>query len=154
MVEVHVAAAALAFLVAAGATPPAPRATRPQDRVIFRAEVARTEWKGFASPDDFWTPALSDALALEQRLPDHLRRELAHTEDHTLWRRAPLYKRQYVGIRKQGRRTILANFFCDTLRMKWRTNRYEVFDGGDCFFQIEYDVDEQTFSNLMINGKA
>ena len=130
--------------------------------MIFTAEAARKVWARLLRPPAGppWTPALADVRALEQRLPDYLRRHLPpgywefHSKDRPLWERAPGYKRQYVGIRKNGRRAIYANFFCDDDSPNWRTTPVDVDDGGDCYFQVEYDVDKATFSDLSINGDA
>ena len=160
----RIAAAAVALLLAAGAAAAAtPSTFRDEDRVIFTAEVALKEWSGmFRAPAAFWTPALADALALEQRLPDYLRRKVPpqyrrrgwKPPSPPLWERAPSYKRQFVGIRPKGRRVIYANFFCEGSEDYWRTRPVSVDDGGDCYFQVEYDVDKRTFSELQINGDA
>jgi hypothetical protein len=102
-------------------------------------------------------------LALERRLPDYMRAELdrqARAYDYPrdkknpLWERAKTYKRQYVGVRRQKRRIIYANFFCDASGSNWRTTRVDVDDGGDCYFQVEYDVDKRTFADLSVNGSG
>jgi hypothetical protein len=162
----RLAAAGLALLLAvdaaaAPATPAAP-AFRAEDRVIFTAEAARKVWAQLLRPPAGppWTPALAHVQALEKRLPDYLRHHLPpeylefHWKERPLWERAPGYKRQYVGIRRNGRRAIYANFFCDNNSPNWRTIPVDVDDGGDCYFQIEYDVDKATFSDLSINGDA
>jgi hypothetical protein len=150
----------LALALAVGASAVAAAATWSADRAIFTAEAARTKWsclfRAGATP---WTPAAGDVDALEQRLPDHLRAALprqrpARGGKAPLWERATAYKRQYVGVRRDGRRIVHANFFCDAWKKDWRTEPIVVLDGGDCYFQIEYDVDKASFSNLQINGEA
>jgi hypothetical protein len=160
----RIAAAGLALLLAADAAAAAPTSKfRDEDRVIVTAEAAVKEWSWmFRAHPAFWTPALADALALEQRLPDYLRRRVPSEYRRAgwkppsppLWERAPSYKRQYVGIRRKGRRVIYANFFCAGSEDSWRTRPVSVDDGGDCYFQVEYDVDRRTFSELSINGDA
>lgn len=155
--------AGLALLIAAdaAAAPAAPAAFRAEDRAIFTAEAAAKQWpwlfRAGATP---WTPTVADAEALEQRLPDYLRRELAprygarKPKSPPLWERISGYKRQLVGIDRKGRRTIYANFFCSAWNKDWRTEPIVVNDGGDCYVQAEYDVEKKTFSNMMINGEA
>ena len=151
--------ASVALLLAA-ASAVAPAATWSTERAIFTAEVARKQWpwlyRAGATP---WTPAAADVEALEQRLPDHLRAALARQRPARggkapLWERAKTYKRQYVGVRRDGRRIVFANFFCRAWKEDWRTEPIVVEDGGDCYFQVEYDVDKASFSNLQINGEA
>ena len=154
----RIASAGLALLLAGGAVAPSTPAVRAEDRVIFTAELMRESWKGSAQGREFWTPTVADALALEQRLPDFLRHELVSERrkgDKTppLWQRAPLYKRQYFGTKASGIRLIQASFFCRELN-GWRTGPVVVKDGGDCFFSVNYNVDKQTFSSLIINGEA
>jgi hypothetical protein len=152
--------AAVALLLAVDASAVTPAATWSADRVIFTAEAARDKWSSlFRAGATPWTPAAGDVDALEQRLPDHLRAALprprpARGGKAPLWERAMTYKRQYVGVRRDGHRIVHANFFCNAWRRDWRTEPIVVLDGGDCYFQVEYDVDKASFSNLMINGEA
>lgn len=147
----------LALNVAANA---APTASWSDERAIFTAEAARKSWSWlYRSGATPWTPRLDDVLALEKALPDHLRHELARqrsagTKKSPLWDRAKTYKRQYVGVRSKERRAVFANFFCNAWRPDWRAEPVVVHDGGDCYFTVEYDVDNGTFSRLMINGEA
>ena len=57
-----------------------------------------------------------------------------------------------------GQRAIYGNFLCDAERMSsfidWRTDLVEVMDGGDCYFQTLYDVEDGTFVWIAINGQA
>ena len=157
----RIAAAGLALLLAVDAAAAASPAFRAEDRVIFTAEAAGKAWAWKFRPPAGppWTPALADVLALEKRLPDYLRRQLAAEygkrrpkDPPPLWERAPGYKRQYVGIRPNGHRLIHGNFFCEVDNLPWRTSPILVDDGGDCYFQVEYDAEKGTFSNLMVNG--
>jgi hypothetical protein len=49
---------------------------------------------------------------------------------------------------------VWGNFFCRPPRADWRHEPVLVDDGGDCFFQLEYDVDAGRFSNLLVNGEG
>jgi hypothetical protein len=143
---------------AAPAGPDVP-ATRPQDRAIFDAGATRKS-SGLVdalAKAEAWTPTLADVLALEQKLPGHLRENYESRRKEPLWKRAPGYKRQYLGITRQGRRVIHANLFCQVPGSRvsdWHTVAVVVEDGGDCYFSIEYDVQRGTFRDLRVNGEA
>ena len=141
-------------------------ATRAEDRVIFNQEVARKTWPSLAhGRAGFWTPTLADVQALEEQLPSYLKRE--RKDDHgrpassglpalaPLWKRAPSYPRQYVGFLRRGRRVIYGNFFCDnSYHRDWHDRPVRVADGGDCYFQVSYDVKDGRFFDLTVNGEA
>ena len=155
------AAVAIALLLVVNEVDAAAAAGWSDDRAIFTAEAAREKWVVFSgsTATAFWTPALADVLALEQRLPDYIRRELGRERGQLkrkqpLWERAKTYKRQYVGGRQKERRFVFANFFCNDFGKSWRTEPIFVKDGGDCYFSVQYDVDKRTFSQLLINGEA
>jgi hypothetical protein len=139
--------------------------TRSADRAIIDSAAARQhDWRIIVSGQDYWTPSLPDVLALEKRLPDYLRRTLCDDPPvgpqfcgwgrFPLWMKVPTYKRQYVGVVRDGRRVIFANFFCEVFNKKWRSEPVFVLDGGDCFVQVNYDVKSGLFSDLMVNGEA
>jgi hypothetical protein len=136
---------------------------RAEDRAIFPEELARQKWAWLAKPPaSFWTPALADVVKLEARLAAYLRDDRAARraaagsgpQKNPLWKRAPGYKRQYVGIRRRGRKVIYANFFCEAPSYDWHREPVDVDDGGDCYFQVEYDVDGGRFDNIAVNGGA
>ena len=103
---------------------------------------------------EYWTPAKADVQKLEEKIEFYLRKT-ADRRSPALWSKLAEYRRQYAGVVENGRRKIYANFFCNTAQIKdWKTRPVAVEDGGDCFFQIKYDVEAGTFSNLYINGEA
>jgi hypothetical protein len=63
------------------------------------------------------------------------------------------YFRQYVPIRRRGRRLLYVNAFCEAPNY-WRTQLVIVSDGGTCFWQALYDPTTERYSHLMINGRA
>ncbi|OJT17939.1 hypothetical protein BO221_43915 [Archangium sp. Cb G35] len=118
--------------------------------VIFPRETAPS-W--LTSTDEpAWTPTRKDVLDLEERIEAYLRER----EQGDLWSSIASYKRQYVGLTRNGRRVIFANFFCHTFDdfFDWRTRLVSVDDGGDCFFHVFYEPASATFSGLQINGEA
>jgi hypothetical protein len=103
---------------------------------------------------EYWTPTKADVQKLEEKIEFYLRKT-ADKRSPALWSKLADYKRQYAGVVENGRRKIYANFFCNTAQIKhWKAMPVAVEDGGDCFFQIKYDVEAGTFSNLYINGEA
>jgi hypothetical protein len=66
----------------------------------------------------------------------------------------PDYKRQYLGILENGEQIIYANFFCDATFEEWRQEFVLVNDGGDCFFQVKYNVATGEFYDFSVNGEA
>jgi hypothetical protein len=69
-----------------------------------------------------------------------------------LWQKLPRYKRQYVGFVINGHKRIFCNFYCSEESLSCKPVVYE--DGGDCFFQIEYDVEKEQVDKISINGEA
>lgn len=121
--------------------------------------ISREKGKSFAASDKFWTPSKRDVLKLEEKIGEYLKKA-ASPASPDLWSKLPAYKRQYVGIVKNERKIIFTNFFCDsitsrlrdTMGIDWKSRPLGIEDGGDCFFNVWYDVDSETFSNLQISG--
>lgn len=101
----------------------------------------------------YWTPAEADVLVFESGLAAFLQ-ESAPEASPGLWQKQPTYKRQYAGLIRDGRRLIYASFFCDAHGEEWRRELLFVLDGGDCFFQLTFDVERGTYSDLMVNGES
>ena len=58
-------------------------------------------------------------------------------------------------VTPDGDPAVYANFFCDASEIDyWRTEFVMATDGGDCYFQTIYDVDNRTFIWLAIDGEA
>jgi hypothetical protein len=144
---------ALALLLAA--SPDA--GSKPEGRAIFDAAAARAAWGFFISRGtEAWTPTAADVDKLEAALPALLDRERPPAESRPpSWRRAAHYKRQYFGYVKHRRRFIHANFFCSVPSgVDWRLTPVVTKDGGDCYFNVDYDPRTGQFSNLQVNGVA
>ncbi|HWQ14170.1 MAG TPA: hypothetical protein VNL77_15330 [Roseiflexaceae bacterium] len=103
--------------------------------------------------DGYWTPVETDVRALEAGLPGFLHSAAAERSPE-LWRRQAAYKRQYAGLIRAGRRLVYASFLCSTHGDDWRRQVVVVLDGGDCYFQLTYDVERGTYGDLVINGEA
>ena len=105
--------------------------------------------------DGFWTPSEEDILKLEGGLAGYLSQNSEQFyRQPPVWERLDAYQRQYFGIERDGKQVIYGNYFCDNLGMDWRQDLVTVLDGGECFFQVEYDVEGGKFIWLMVNGEA
>jgi len=106
-----------------------------------------------AGVSGFWNPSLSQVLAVEQRLPELLRKSC-----HKL-KLSDSY-RQYVGVTSRGKKLIYLNSFPEFVlghsgdRRDWRTTALIVCDGGDVFWGVEFDPADNTFHNIQFNGVA
>jgi hypothetical protein len=116
--------------------------------------VPETDAQGFGmGADSYWTPTEADAQSFEQGLVEFLRAE-SPDRSPDLWQKQATYKRQYAGFIRSSQRLIYASFFCDTFDDRWREQVFVVMDGGDCFFQVIYNLDEAKYERLMVNGEA
>jgi hypothetical protein len=105
--------------------------------------------------EGYWTPTADDILNPEERLADYLRQNPeAFYRQPPVWERLDEYQRQYIGLMFKGDRIIYGNFFCDDTGMDWQQEFVIVLDGGDCFFQVKYDVKSGLFIGLQVNGEA
>lgn len=52
-----------------------------------------------------------------------------------------------------GERVIYAAFFCRALD-DWQTEVIDILDGGDCYFQVGYNVDTGEFIYFSVNGES
>jgi hypothetical protein len=132
---------AFACLAAAcAATTPTPTVFLPEE-VIFK--------------DGAFVPDEATMAQLRARLPEFLARnqDMFNKDRAPIVERLPGYKIQYRGEMENGKRMVDVNAMCTPLE-NWRTQWVMVLDGGDCFFQLKYDADAGTFSNLMVNGEA
>lgn len=106
--------------------------------------------------DILWRPTKAEVMELEQGLRAFLQTDdqAATSGRSPLWERLSDYKRQYYGFERAGQRLIHANFFCDDWGADWHHTPIFVLDGGDCYFQVVYNSQTNTFVSLCINGEA
>lgn len=123
--------------------------------VIVPKERAREFYYG-NKINGYFTPLREDVLKAEAGVVDYI-------DDHTpqvkgypfvpdLDQKLANYKRQYAGAVMSGKRKIWMNFFCRTINDGWKRKLFKVFGGGACYFNVLYDIDSGTFSELWING--
>ena len=106
-----------------------------------------------AAGEATWLPEWQDIVRLEAALPAAVaaspdRRDLVVGQLPTGW------KRQYVGILRNGERFIYGNFY--PARSGIEEGRIAepliICDGGPAYFGVEYDLKAGGFSHLAFNG--
>jgi hypothetical protein len=101
-----------------------------------------------------WQPTAADIDRMEALLPAALAkapqaRELDAARMLNSWRR------QYVGIVRNGKRFLYGNFFPRNdpqEHLDWRSRPIIVCDGGPAFFGAELDVAARRLTHLAFNG--
>ena len=105
--------------------------------------------------EGYWTPTGEDILLLEETLPSFLQENsTSFRREPAVWEQLDTYKRQYAGLVMNGRKIIYGNFFCSDPGTDWKKEWIFVMDGGNCFFQLQFDNASGAFSGLMVNGDA
>ena len=99
----------------------------------------------------FFTPSRAQVLRLQAGLSRYLKTAPFAGDLH---KRVGTYHRHYLGVVLGGKRKIWANFYCEELRKDWRRSPVFVVDGGDCYFEVTFDLDTGEFSNFEANGEA
>lgn len=145
--------------VAATATPEASTVIQNENSIIFPAEAVQEGWwgeAGYREAGESWTPQPEQIAALEAALVPFLQNadDPWLKPDPPIWERLPDYERQYAGLVEEGQRIIYGNFFCDGEIFEWQQEWIVVDDGGDCYFQIKYDVERDRLFDLSVNGAA
>jgi len=120
--------------------------------VIFTREKAEADQPVYQA-EGYWTPTQTDILNLESALAPYLQQ--AAPQDYP----GPLkdltdYKRQYVGLLKDGRQLIWVNFFCQAHQIDWQQEFVFIADGGSCYFELNYNPQTGEFSDLSIHGES
>ncbi len=65
------------------------------------------------------------------------------------------YKRQYVvTTNKNGEKEVWVNCFCDSWDLDWRSEVLFVFDRGNCYFNIKFNLSTNEYSEFFVNGEA
>ena len=65
------------------------------------------------------------------------------------------YRCQYFGTIVDGKKRIHCNcFFLTEDKENWRTTPIVVDDGGNWYFQLEYDVETEKCINFAVNGES
>jgi hypothetical protein len=126
--------------------------------VVFSAE--QTEQSAKAQPmleigaPPYWTPSEVEIQRLESALPAFLKRSDGAAK---IARNLRSYRRQYFGYSDHGDKWVLVNGFCEEYWKKnasWRNNAVVVYDGGDCYFRVRYQISTSKFAGLDVNGES
>ena len=127
--------------------------------VIFPAEMVEEWWwfvMGYREAGENWTPSPSQVMTLEAALIPFLK--MANDPwlrpEPPIWERVSDYSRQYIGLIEDGRKIIYGNYFCQSRGTDWQQEIEWVDDGGDCYFQVKYDVEAEAIYELRVNGEA
>lgn len=109
-----------------------------------------TDW-AFAGA--YWRPTADQIAEAEGGLAAYLA-EAPNADAHDLPGRVDGYGRQYFGVERDGRRFLVIHAFCvaDFNPADLTKALVTVADGGDCFFEVYYDVRERQFVGIAING--
>jgi len=114
-------------------------------------ETGMASW--LVRSDGFWIPSADEIIKLEEDLTGYLSQNSSYFfSQPPAWERLDEYQRQYVGLERESKQIIYGNFFCDNLGLDWQETFVVVDDGGDCYFQVEYDMESGLFIMLMVNG--
>ena len=120
------------------------------DGVIFPSGSGWVDGYPHGAITRFWTPSIQDVRVAESRLYEYLK-----TTAPLLADKLQAYARQYTGFYSSERRLIFIQFLGPSSWIRdWRCRPVSVDDGGDTFFQVEYDVDLGVFRNLQVNGNG
>jgi hypothetical protein len=103
-----------------------------------------------ARGEDSWRPSWKDIAPMEAALP----KALADPSASAIRYRNPRdWRRQYVGIVRNGRRFIYGNYFPNSFGGDyWRKKPVNICDGGSKLFGAEYDVEARRIDHLSYNG--
>jgi len=119
--------------------------------VIFPASQANsvgvaTGRKGLT----YWTPSELDVAGAFPKIQAFLK-----SEAPSIAARLTQYRCQYFGIVVGGKKRIYCNFFRrDGGIANWKSEPLFVLDGGEWYFQLEYDLESEKCLDLRINGVA
>jgi hypothetical protein len=99
-----------------------------------------------------FTPSDRDIRALQATLGDFLAGEEG-TE--RIIQRLARYSGVFVGIMVNGHRLVLASYSCGHQHTPCSERIGTIdLDGGDCYFNVEFDLETREYKNLTINGIA
>ena len=121
------------------------------DGVIFPGDMKPFQ-REFPKGVRYWTPAESDVLLAEKELIPFLSRS-NDTRVKEILSKIKTYKTQYVGVVITGHKYVYFNLFCIAPDY-WTRREVVVLDGGTCFFNVRFSIENKAFSNLRVNGVA
>jgi hypothetical protein len=99
----------------------------------------------------WFMPTREEVTSLEEALVPYL--TTASNSGRTVSEPLSTYNRRYVGFTREGRRQIQLQAFCVRWEGDW-TSSVRVADGGNCFFNVDWDVESGEFSRFYVNGES
>jgi hypothetical protein len=128
--------------------------TDKSEGVVFPKSAAKTLVAGqVKSVKKYFTPKKKDIEKLETKLAQYLK-ENPPEKAPDLHGKLSEYKRQYAGITVEKKKRIYVNLFRDPKNKheNWQRRSVIVKDGGTDYFEIQYDIETGTFSDLNIHN--
>jgi hypothetical protein len=132
----------LALVLVAGCAATGPTYIVPAERPIRGTAAA-------------WTPAPADVARAERGLRSYVRSLGPQVHDYghgPLWRRLRSFGRQYVGVMRNGRRTIWINLFAVDNPFyepgAERETLIKLHECGDCNAEVYYDVERGSYGDF------
>jgi hypothetical protein len=102
--------------------------------------------EGYFTPDD------EQIRRFEAGFAAHLRTSPPERSPKLYTKYGP-YHRRYVGMWINGEKKLYASFYCPSFE-GWERPDVDVDDGGDCYFQVVYDVARGAYESVTVNGEA
>lgn len=59
-----------------------------------------------------------------------------------------------AALNKKGEKEVWINCFCVDVRRDWKKQIVEVYDGGNCFFNLKINLNKSQYYELSVNGEA
>lgn len=63
------------------------------------------------------------------------------------------YRQYLCYYNSEGHKMVFINSFCEE-RDDWRTEMWDVADGGSCYWRMEIDLTTMTYNYVTVNGEA
>jgi hypothetical protein len=103
-------------------------------------------------PGGSWQPTTDQVADLRIRLEPHAKAEASSQRENLApWES---YTFQYQGQTQDGKLVIFVNAFCSKPSPTADKELELVFDGGACYFRVNWDPKSQKFTSFQFNGHA
>jgi plastocyanin len=119
----------------------------PEDVAVFSPDDEETDVLG---DEVTWTPTAADVAVVEEALEAHIE----ENPDLEIEGGLGATQRQYVGTGDDGD-IVSVNALCEAYGFyDWEEELISVSDGGSCFWQATYSLDDEEFVTFSVNGSA
>ena len=119
----------------------------PEDVVVFSPDDEETDVLG---DEVTWTPTTADVAVVEEALDAYIEAN----PDLEIEGGLGASQRQYVGTGDDGD-IVSVNALCEAYGFyDWEEELISVSDGGSCFWQATYSLDDEEFVTFSVNGSA